>query len=151
MARESLLVTQGGADTFTAGSIATGLTVDGKSGWSISGFDAFWVDGKGVAAADYLVAAQVATVATATTYGEDDEIGRLTWGLQNTGGVAVAVGYEPIKSLLLLEPRVTVQPEIYVQVYSEGTSNANDIIFIVYYEIVKLSDIEVLRLLAGGA
>jgi hypothetical protein len=51
----------------------------------------------------------------------------------------------------LAEGRVTVQPFIYLGIESSGTANANDVVFRVYYEIVKLSDLEVLRLLAGGA
>jgi len=151
MSQVALLVTQGGADTFTAGSIATGLTADGKAGWSILGFAAFWVDGASIAAADWSLSAKLATIATTTTFGSADEVERLSWGLQNTAGVAVAVPYEPVRRVMLEEPRITVQPLLYCQVESAGTANANDIIFKVFYEIVKLTDLEVLRLLAGGA
>lgn len=145
------LVTQSGADTTTSAIIETGLTVDGKSGWSIYGVDAFWVDGNAVAAGDYLVEATLGTVTGATLMTSSDEIARLTWGLQNTAGVAVAVPYEPIKLSSMREPRVTVQPELFLTVKSAATAQANDVIFIVYYDIVKLTDVEVLRLLAGGA
>jgi hypothetical protein len=151
MSKISQLVTQGGADTFTAVAIDTGLTADGKAGWQINAIRAFWVDGAAVAAADHSISAKVATIATTTTFGSSDEIDRVAWGLQNTAGVAVAVPYEPIKQDFLLEPRVTVQPNIYVQVESAGTAQANDVIFEIYYDVVKLSDLEVLRLLAGGA
>lgn len=151
MPREKILVTQSGADTFTAGSISTGLTADGKAGWSIKSIEAFWSDGAAVAAADWSLSAALTTISTATAFGDDDEIARVSWGLQNTGGVAVAVPYEPQKRYDLLEPRVTVQPTLYAGITSSGTSNANDVILVVYYDIVKLTDIEVLRLLAGGA
>lgn len=149
--RLAQLVTQSGADTFTAVAIATGLTADGKSGWSISSIRAQWVDGAAIAAADYTLEAKVATIATTTTFGSADEVERVMWGCQNTGGVAVAFGFEPIKEQFLTEPRITVQPFIYAQVASAGTANANDVIIEVFYDIVKLSDLEVLRLLAGGA
>jgi len=145
------LVTQGGADTFTAVAIDTNLTVDGKAGWSISAIEAYWVDGAAVAAGDWSIHAKLATIATSTSFVDDDEIARVDWGLQNTGGVAVSVPYEPFRGISLPEPRVTVQPIIYVQVESSGTAQANDVIFRVYYDIVKLTDLEVLRLLAGGA
>jgi hypothetical protein len=145
------LVTQTGSDTFTSAAIATGLTVDGKSGWSIHAIEAFWSDGAAIAAGDWTLDAKLATVSTSTAFSDDDEIGRLSWGQQNTAGVAVTVPFEPLKGYGLLEPRVTVQPSIYVSVASTGTSNANDVVFRVYYEIIKLSDLEVMRLLAGGA
>lgn len=145
------LVTQTGNDTFTTGSIATGLTVDGKAGWSIIAIEAYWVDGAAVAAGDWTLNAKLATVSTSTSFVDDDEIARVDWGLQNTGGVAVSVPYEPFKGISLAEPRITVQPTIYVGVESTSTGQANDVVFRVYYEIVKLTDLEVLRLLAGGA
>lgn len=145
------LVTQTGADTTTSAAIQTGLTSDGKAGWNIFAIEAFWVDGAAVAAGDYTASAIISTINTATTYGSDDEIARLSWGCQNTAGVAVAVPFEPVKGKLLNEPRLTVQPTIYAQVQSSATAQANDMIVVIYYEIVKLTDVEVLRLLAGGA
>jgi hypothetical protein len=150
MAKAKLLVTQSGADTFTAGTINTGLTSDGKSGWQINSIEAFWVDGSTVAAADFQVNAIVSTINTATSFGDADEIDRVSWGLQNTGGVAVAVPYEPVREKVLHEPRLTVQPQIYCNVGSSASGIALDIIFVIHYEIVKLTDIDVLRLLAGG-
>lgn len=151
MPKIAQLVTQGGADTFTSVGIDTGLTADGKAGWSINRIRAFWVDGSTVAAADWQMSAILATIATATAFGDDDEIDRVSWGLQNTGGVAVGISYEPVKEHILFAPRVTVQPIVYVAVASSATAIANDVIIEFDYDIVKLSDLEVLRLLAGGA
>ena len=152
MPRINELVTQGGADTYTEVPILTGLTADGKAGWQIDRIEAFWVDGSTPAAADWQMSAIVKTIETTQTdFGDDDEIARVSWGLQNTAGVAVAVPYEPQKFVDLFEPRVTVQPVIYVAVDSANTAIANDVIIVVYYQVVKLTDIEVLRLLAGGA
>ncbi len=145
------LVTQGGADTATRVQVLTGLTADGKSGWQINRIEAFWKDGLTVAAADHVVNAVVSTVDADTEFGDDDEIARISWGLQNTAGVAVAVAFDPQKATDLFEPRITVQPSIYLGVQSTTSGIANDVIIAVYYEIVKLSDIEILRLLAGGA
>lgn len=144
-------VTQTGNDLFTAVTIATGLTADGKAGWQINAIEAYWADGAAVAAGDWSVHAILSTSSTITTFDDDDEIARIDWGLQNTGGVAVAVPYDPFKGLALAEPRITVQPNIYVSIDSSGTGQANDIFFRIYYEIVKLTENEVLRLLAGGA
>jgi len=144
------LVTQTGNDTFTSLAIDTNLTVDGKAGWLISAIEASWVDGAAVAAGDWTLNAIVATVATATTFADDAEIARLSWGLQNTGGVAVSVPYEPQKAYGLLVPRLTVAPFIYLNVQSTATGQANDVVFKVYYEIEKVSELELLRLRAVG-
>lgn len=145
------LVTQSASDTFTTVTLETGITAAGKFGWQINAIEAFWADGAAAAAGDWSLNAKLATVSTSTNFQDTDEIARLSWGLQNTGGVAVAVPYDPYKGFGLLEPRITVQPELYIGVESSGTNQANDVVFRVYYEIVKLSDLEVLRLLQGGA
>ena len=145
------LVTQGGADTTTSVAVSTGLTADGKSLWSLVGVVAYWVDGAAAAAGDWSLQAYIGTVTGAIAMTSADRVGGVAWGMQNTAGVAVAVPYEPERTSSFLEARVTAQPNIYVTVESAGTGQANDVIFQVIYEIVKASDLEVLRLLAGGA
>lgn len=145
------VVTQGGADTFTAATILTGLTADGKSGWEITGFKAFWANGYTAAAADAICNAVLATIATATLPNSDDEICRAAWAVQNTAGVAVAMNFEPVKRADLTENRVTVQPDLYVHANSATTGLTNVLYYEISYEIVKLTDLEVLRLLVGGA
>ena len=144
-------VTQGGADTFTAATILTGLTVEGKSGWLIKALKAFWSNGYTAAAADYLATCVLATIATVTNSNADDEIARVSWGVQNTAGVAVAFNFEPSKLAYILEPRLTVQSDLYIHANSTGTGLGNIMYYEVEYEIVKLTDIEVLRLMVGGA
>jgi hypothetical protein len=151
MSRFRKSITQGGVDTFTSEPIPTGITPDGKQGLQITAISAFWVNGSDVAAADWSMSARVATVDSLTGFGTADEVERVAWGLQNTGGVAVAEEYEPIKTAILFEPRLTVQPNIYIACDSLLTAQANNVIFIIYYELVKLTDLEVLRLLQGGA
>lgn len=145
------VITQSGADTFTAVSIDTNIAVDGKSGWEIVAFSGYWSQGEAVAAADWDANLILATQATATVFSDDEEIYRLQWGLQNTGGVAVAVPVSQVKRELLLYPRLTVQPALYVHASTQLTGAANVFYYEISYEIVKLSDIEVLRLLQGGA
>lgn len=151
MSRIKQLVTQTGTDVFTSIPVFTGLTVDGKAGWRIRSIEASWSDGSSVSAGDYLLVASVGTVATVTAYGDDDELGRVSWGLQNTAGVAVAIPYEPVKIRELSEERVTVQDQLFFGVSSAATGQANDVVIVVNYDVIKLTDLEVLRLLAGGA
>jgi len=144
-------ITQSGADTFTQTAIDTNITVDGKSAIEIFHIEGFWDNAEAVAAADWECNLVLATVASSTAFAAKDEIGRVSWGLQNTGGVAVAVPYEPQKFYVLPEPRVTAQPWIYAGCQSQLTAQANLMRFKIYYNIVKVSEIELLRLVVGGA
>lgn len=142
---------QAGADTFTTASIDTGITIDSKSGLSIVAVEAYWENAEAVAAADWELNVVVSTTSSSPLFYSADEIARVSWGMQNTAGVAVAIGYEPVKSLTLIEPRLTVQPIIYMGCLSTLTGQANTIRFRLYYEVVKLSEMELMRLLVGGA
>lgn len=144
------VVTQGGADTFAAGTIETNLTADGKSGWEIIAFSAYYTNGETAAAADSDVNCILAVQPTITTFDQDEEVYRLNWSVANTAGVAVAYPLSLIKRELLIQPRITVQPNIYVQVASTLSGIANVMAYEVHYNIVKLTDLEVLRLLQGG-
>lgn len=151
MSRLMGALTQSVADTATSLSVDTGITVDSKSGLEIYAMEAFWDNAEAVAAADWELIVSVGTVTGATSFTSPDEIARVGWGLQNTGGVAIAVPYEPVKSIILLEPRVTVQPTIFFTCTSSLTGQANTVRLRVYYNIVKLTDLEVMRLLVGGS
>lgn len=144
------LVTQGGADTFTSTSLSL-PSLDGKSGYQINGIRANWKDGAAVAAADYRLDATVQVASTVLNFVDDEWIDGVAWSCQNTAGTAVAMQFEPSKEHFLAEPRVTVQPDIYVAVGSSSTSQANDVEIEVFYEVVKMTELEYLRLLAGGA
>lgn len=144
------LVTQTGNDTRTA--IALQLpSLDGKSAYQIEGMRCIWYDCNTVAAADYRLFAYIATEDAALVPSDDEWVIDVGWACQNTAGVAVAFAVEPVKSSQLAMPRLTVQPYVYVVVDSVSTGQANDVYFEVYYSIQKLSEIEYLRLLAGGA
>ena len=144
-------VTQGGADTFTSVAVPTGLEADGRSGWEVVGMRVLWVNGLTVAAVDHVVHAKIQTIATLAAFTSPDEVDRVSWGVQNTAGVAVAYTFEPVREHMLFIPRVTVQPNIYVAIESTASNQSNVCQISVYYNVIKLTDLEVLRLLAGGA
>jgi len=146
------LVTQTGNDTRTDVAVDTGLTSDGKSGWRLTSVQAFWTNGQSAPAADWYVNAFVQSDTGLFSAADEEVMSQTSWGLQNTAGVAVAVPFEPVKDGLIIgSERVTVQPTIYLSVSSAATGQANTVIMVVEYEIVKLTDLEVLSLLYGGA
>jgi hypothetical protein len=144
-------VTQTGADTTTRVAIDTNIQVDGKTAWSLVAMRAFWLNSNVVPAADYYLNAIVSTVNAATTPVSIDEILRVNWTMQNTAGVAVAVVIDQMHSEFVMEERLTVQPSIYVGLQSAATGQANIVDFILQYDLVKISDLQLLRLLQGGA
>ena len=144
------LVTQSGVDTRTAVALAL-PSLDGKSAYLLEGARCCWYDCHSVAAADWRLFAYVAVEDAALNPNDDEWVMDVSWACQNTGGVAVALTVEPTKQTQLILPRATVQPYVYCVVDSTATAQANDVYFEVFYSIQKLSEIEYLRLLAGGA
>lgn len=143
-------LTQSGADTSTSFAIETNLTIDSKTGIEIQSLEIFWENGETAVAADWEMNFILATTTATSPFNSPDEITRISWGMQNTGGVAVAVSYEPQKDKLLFLPRVTVQPILYVNLASTSTGQANQCRWRINYDTVKLSELEVMRLLVGG-
>lgn len=144
-------VTQGGADTFTAVAIDTNLTPDGKIGWLIKSIKCFWENGYLGVATDSTISAILATQATVTTPDDNEELARVNWAIANTAGVAVAFPMHLQKTEFAADDRITVQPTLYVQISSATTGLTNVVYFEIEYEAVKMTELEVLRLLVGGA
>jgi len=140
--------------TLTSVSIDTNITADSKSGWEITGFKAH-LRSRDATGIEYLEAmvidAKLATVATVTLPDSDDEIARVTWGLAWSS----AASFTPIPIIQradMTESRLTVQPLIYVNVVNTvGIVAITDIYYEFSYDVVKLTDVELLRLLIGGA
>ena len=145
------VVTQTGVDTFTSAQLLTGLTVDGKSGWEIKGFKGYFANGYTAAATDAIVSFKLSTIATDTNPSSENEIARVAWAVQNTAGVAVAFNFEPSKKADMTESRVTVQSDLYLNIASVTTGLACNMFYEIQFDIVKLTDLEVLRLAVGGA
>lgn len=142
---------QSAANTFTQATIDTNISIDGKFGWEITGFKVYastlYTE---VTTADYELEALLATQATTvTTMNQAEEIARVEWA-NNFSTAAVAYPVEPIKMALMLESRATVQPQIYVGINSTGLTAAARIYYEISYDIIKLSELEVMRLLVGG-
>ncbi|MFZ1990770.1 MAG: hypothetical protein WAW96_13495 [Alphaproteobacteria bacterium] len=147
------VVTQGGADTTTQGVIDTNLTTDGKSAWQITNFVICWANMKSSAGVDSLLEGILSTqVTTATTFNQSEEIARVEYTGQLQGVAANFLVAEQIKQAVFIPAdRITVQPFLYVTAASAATGQANVLYYAIEYEIVKLSDNEVLRLALGGA
>jgi hypothetical protein len=145
-----VLVTQTGNDTATSAAFSL-PALDGKSAYQIERVDCYWADAHTAPAADWLLNVGIQVEDAALTLLDDELIVQAGWAMQNTAGVAVAVAVNPYLTFESGMPRLTVQPYVYARVSSSATAQANDVYFTMYYSIVKLSELEYLRLLAGGA
>jgi len=145
-------VTMSAANTLTVATIDTNLLVDGKTGWEIRGFLGYASTLEVQVLADIEASLVLATIPTITTMDMEDEVARCAWQIMVTGAVDAAI-YVPdgIKQAVMIQPRVTVQPQIYVQAVTTGYTNPGTFYWMLEYEPVKLTDIELLRLLVGGA
>jgi hypothetical protein len=145
-----VLVTQSGNDTATGAAFSL-PALDGKSAFQIERMDCYWSDAQTVAAADWYLNCSIQVADSSLTILDDELILVNGWACQNTAGIAVALPIVPFMSTEAGMPRLTVQPYVYARVTSANTAQANDVYFTLYYSIVKLSELEYLRLLAGGA
>lgn len=154
MAVEKGVVVLPAAGTFTQNTFDTNISSDSKFGMEITGFKAYVRsrDATGIEVPESnLIECILSTrITTITTPDEPEEIARVGWGLSFSTASGFAVS-TPEKSVILLEPRLTVQPTIYIGVKGSTTIGAiTDIYYEFSYNIVKLADIELLRLLVGG-
>lgn len=154
MAIEKGVVVLPAAGTFTQAVFDTNITAESKYGLEITGFKAYMRsrDATGIEVPESnLIECILATqITTITTPDETEEIARVGWGLRFSTAASMAET-EPEKVAFMLEPRLTVQPTLYIGVKGSVTIGAiTDIYYEISYSIVKLSDIELLRLLVGG-
>jgi len=133
--------------------IPTNLTVDGRTGWSIIGmrYSVQPLHNAVPATANSNVFIELNTETGNQLFTDNDSI--LYEVLQFTGVAASTTARQIFGNTerRLVEPRITVQPNLYLYLTSSGLTAPVTAYVEVIYDIVKLSDIEVLRLMQGGA
>lgn len=154
MATERGVVVLPAAGTFTQGTFETNITSESKYGIQVTGFKAYMRsrDATGVEVPESnLIECILSTrITTITTPDETEEIARVGWGLRFSTAASMTET-EPAKSAILLEPRLTVQPTLYIGVKGSVAIGAiTDIYYEISYDTIKLGDVELLRLLVGG-
>lgn len=154
MATEKGVVVLPAAGTFTQAVFDTNITSDSKFGLEVTGFRAYMRsrDATGIEVPESnLIECILSTrVTTITTPDEPEEIARVGWGLRFSTAASMAES-EPTKVAVMLEPRLTVQPTLYISVKGSTTiGSITDIYYELSYQVVKLGDVELLRLLVGG-
>jgi len=134
--------------------IPTGLTVDGRAGWSVTGVFIDFVNAAlAVSQVEPLssVTVELNTESGGQSYPDKDLITFDVFQFSGAVGAASFVQLDGRSRSVLPIPRLTAQPNLYVYLNSYGLVNPATIHVEVFYDIVKLSDLEVMRLLQGGA
>lgn len=116
---------------------------------NLNGDKALKVNALDIELPSYLAAGRVAVILTtdiARLQIEDNEC--LLRAVINPIGTVDA---SPRVLMLPVEQRLTVQPSLYVVVFSEGLAQVQTVHFNLFTETVPVKEIEFLRLQAGGA
>lgn len=144
---------QSAADAFTQFLIDTNLTSEGKVGWQINNIRGYYENGhNALSTAKQQVSLILATRPTIiTTFDEGAELARINWAVDGIAASTTAMPLDLIKEANMFAGRVTVQPNLYMGISSTLTTLTNKIYWEIDYEFVKLTDIELLRLLVAGA
>lgn len=130
----------------------TGITLDGKSGWNIKAARAHWFNAQSCPInSDFVLTVGLSTTPAPTTFDSSDQILAVDWANINQALSAGSTLIERYKSVVLFEPRITVQPKLFLFCESSVTGLANQTYLELWVEPVKLTDLEVMRLYAGGA
>jgi hypothetical protein len=146
-------VIQSAANVNAQVALPTLLTVDGKSGWAINGvkFSVTNIGAAVIPTADCFAQLELNTEAGTQSAIDNDSVCveyiAISGIAASTSAFVVPVTYTAV----LPSPRITVQPNLYLFVSSIGMASGLSVVAEVFYEIVKLSDLEVMRLLQGGA
>jgi hypothetical protein len=147
-----VVLTQTGVDVESSLVIPTGLTVDGRLGWSITRMRAIWNNMSSIppTVVSATLNVQLNTEVGSQLFSDVDSIGMISYKLRGIAASTSANQLFPMVEYVLMEPRLTVEPNLILLLASGTTGLANAVSFEFQYEQVKLSDMDVMRLLQGG-
>jgi hypothetical protein len=133
--------------------IPTLLTVDGKSGWMITGvkFSVTNLAQATIPTADCSAIMELNTEIGSQSAVDNDSVAIEYIAVSGIAASVSAFQLQTTYNAVLPSGRLTVQPNLYLHVKSLGFLSGLAIVAEVFYEIVKLTDMEVMRLLQGGA
>ena len=132
--------------------LPTLLTVDGKQGWKIVHVAAHFVSANFVSPlVDTVIDFQLNTETGIQGFADADNICNLNWRISGIAASTSAFQLATKQEWSSDIGRLTVQPILFMALYTEGLTAAAYVNVEVEYELVRLSDMEVMRLLQGGA
>jgi hypothetical protein len=132
--------------------VPTLLTVDGKMGWEVTRVRAYLADVSGVVSTtDITMSIQLNTETGLQGFTDPDQICALGYLFQGTAGGTSAFQVNPIAEWFSEAGRITVQPNLYLLLHTIGAGAVVIAGVEIEYRTVTLTNLEVMRLLQGGA
>lgn len=139
-------VVQGGADAFVENAIATSLVPSDGVGFAITRIDALREQGLGTTN-NCIIEWSICRDSKTAVAGYTDPECMLAWKAQ-TRNAANGIFVEDLLTVFDIPAGlIVVEPYIYVQLDSNLTVLSNAVQFRFYYEEIKLTEVEILRLL----
>lgn len=140
---------QTGTNVTTELAIPTNIVVNGRTGWSITNFRVTIISILSAAVGQELKV-QLNTETGVQNFVDKDLISQVIFRVNGTAAGTGVLTVMPVLSVPLLENRLTVEPNLIVNVSSVGLLAVATIGVEIVYDIVKLTDLEVMTLLQGG-
>jgi hypothetical protein len=145
-------VAQATMNTDVVVSIPTLLTVDGRLGWNIKRFKTtITMPSSIISTADATITVQLNTETGLQSFIDPDNVAQ---SLYLFNGIAASTsGYQiaPHQEWISDAGRLTVEPNLFLVLSTTGLTGVMIVYTEIEYETVKLTDMEVMRLLQGGA
>lgn len=143
----TVTATQGGADTFNQGSVATGIVPENGVGFRVLSIDVAFISVFITLSADSWIMWSITrdTKTAAVSLNDPDTIyfNGFSNALTTSGEVIVPQVYRST----LIDGIYIVEPTIYFQLGSASTGITNVATARIYYEEVSLSEVDILRVL----
>jgi hypothetical protein len=145
------IVTQTVLNTTTELALPTGITVDGKAGWLVNRVD-FWLASAPITPiTPSVIVVQLNTETGNQPFTDPDSI---ALGIYLTTGIAASTTAIQVNTHTFWESasgRLTVEPNLYINLATAGLTAVCSVMVSIDYDVIKLTDLEVMRLLQGGA
>lgn len=149
---QKFIIAQTALNTDVEQVIPTMLTVDGRQGWSIKRVTGWFLSAQAVlSTVDITIGLQLNTETGNQTYTDSDSVASLSMLFNGTAASTSGFQIDPKVEWVSLDGRLTVQPNLYLRITSANAGAVCSFAVEIEYDLVKLSDIEVMRLLQGGA
>lgn len=141
-----LRVVQGGADAFVEASIATGIEPQDGVGFAITRVDVLREQGLGTTNSA-IIEWSVCRDSKVAVAGYTDPECMLAWKAQTRNAANGIFIEDLLRQFEIPAGLVVVEPNIYVQLDSNATVLTNAVQFRFFYDEIKLTEVEILRLL----
>lgn len=141
--------TQAGADTFNQAQIDTALLPENGVVYRVNSIDIEFPGTFNNISADcwirWSITRDTKTAAGALNDPDTVYLNGFSWALTTSGGALVPTVFRERQ----LEGLYIVEPVIYIQLQSASTGVANSANWRIYYDEVKMSEVDILRILAN--